>query len=198
MGNRNHSSQPEEDKTSTRFNTALTRNLNEVLMALYECTALKRLEESYPEVVYDEDFFGIAHDALFNDMIAHSAKLFDKHRDSASFWYIYQQKEEDIEGEWNDTNNLDTLELISKKLKHVRDKTHFHIDKKGVVDTKSVWRAADFKLEFLEDCLLLAYETLNYVFKLETDADFGWKSDTYTGQEISHYIDALKSHGYLR
>ena len=166
-------------------------------MALYEFTVLKRLEESFPAVVNDEKFFGIAHDAVFNDMIAHSMKLFDKHRDSASLWYIYSCKRLEVEAPWKDTNHIDKLEEISKSLKHVRDKTHFHIDKKGVTDTKSIWREANIKPELLGECLSIAYEMLNHIFKLEREFDFPWKPDTYTGEEIPDYIRTLKDQSYL-
>lgn len=180
-----------------RPNKALNRNLNEVLKALYEFTVLTRLEKSFPNVFNNEEFFGIAYEAVFNDMIAHSIKLFEKHRDSASLWYIYNCNQKEIETLWRDTGNLNKLKEISMKLKSVRDKTHFHIDKKGVMDTKQIWKDANIKPEFLKECLLIAYKTLNHIFKLENKVDFPWKPNTYKGDEIPHYIRTLKNDGYL-
>jgi len=34
------------------------------------------------------------------------------------------------------------ISKVSEKLKHIRDKTHFHIDTSGVLDAKAVWREA--------------------------------------------------------
>ena len=39
--------------------------------------------------------------------------------------------------------NITELECVSDKLKHIRDKTHFHIDAYGMLDTKAVWREAN-------------------------------------------------------
>ena len=39
--------------------------------------------------------------------------------------------------------NITELECVSDKLKHIRDKTHFHIDADGMLDTKAVWEEAN-------------------------------------------------------
>lgn len=109
----------------------------------------------------------------------------------------YCCKEKEIETLWRASGSKDKLDKISKDLKHIRDKSHFHIDRKGTIDSEEVWREAGIKPEFLKECLLISYDVLNYIFKLENKNDFPWKPNTYTGDEIPFYIRTLKSNGYL-
>jgi hypothetical protein len=88
--------QPRRDGELTDLDRALERALNDVVRALYEFTVLQRLTESFSGVLNDEDFFGIAHDALFNDMIARAARLFDRRPESVSPRYICKSRVKDI------------------------------------------------------------------------------------------------------
>ena len=82
---------------------------------------------------------------------------------------------------------------LSSSLKLVRDKTHFHIDKKTVFDPKVVWQQADIKgLEF-ERLLRSTFETLNYLHRERWGDDF-WLPD-YDGTDacaIAKFSESLR------
>src|SRR3990170_3943715 len=125
-----------------KFKRALRRNLHEVGRAILERRALVGMEAA--DSHHTVDFFRLAYDALFNDMIAHAIKVFDRHKDSTAFWYIYRFSEEEInkyiKKKGFDLNNLD---IVADKLKIIRDKTHFHIDRIGVLRPEDVWKSAN-------------------------------------------------------
>lgn len=90
------------------------------------------------------NFFEIAAHALYNDLVAHAARVFDRHPDAASFWYVVRCDEASARAQATALGvDLDQLGALADKLKGIRDKTHFHIDKKAVTDPKLVWAAAE-------------------------------------------------------
>ncbi len=64
------------------------------------------------------------------------------------------------------TQKLNNLASRSR-LKHVRDKTHFHIDKKAVIDTKQVWRDAKITPKEVHDAFLCMIRILQPLYKEE-------------------------------
>src|SRR5262249_2927214 len=128
--------------TVTRYSQALTRNVNEIIAAILERRALVGIEKA--QSAHRWDFFRVAYYALFNDMIAHCMRALDRNAQSASFWYLYRCEQKAIDQfvtqsriEWS------LIEAMTDKLKHVRDKTHFHVDGDAVFDPGAVWKAAD-------------------------------------------------------
>ena len=122
------------------YEAALSRNLIELERAQLNLQAMVAMEAAKPT----EMSLKVIYYALFNDYIAHCIKVFDQHRDAASFWYLHKQNKQQIE-QLADSLSIDLagFSQMSDKLKHVRDKTHFHIDRKGVIDPKAVWRDAE-------------------------------------------------------
>lgn len=128
---------------TTRIKRAIQRNIAELQRAiLYRTTmiGLEAAEISHP-------YLTLSYYALYNDYISHCIRVFEKHNtrsSSTSFWYIYKKHKSEIENIASTHYiRIQNLEAVSDKLKTIRDKTHFHIDKHGVLDTKTLWKSAD-------------------------------------------------------
>ena len=125
------------------YHAALKRNLNELIIAKLELDAYREIGDKLLLNYYDT-FFTLAQDALFNDMVAHMIKVLDQNSQSTTFWYIFRCRSKEVK-EFIKRENIDFMSIydIAEKLKIVRDKTHFHIDKKGVKDPREVWTTAN-------------------------------------------------------
>ena len=120
-----------------RRNLAIARNLSELQQAILNRTTLLGLEDACVSHL----FLKVIYRALFNDYIAHCIKVFEDRKQAASFWYIYRTNQKQIDAfALRRKIDIKRLRIVSEKLKHIRNKTHFHIDKVGVLDTKGVWR----------------------------------------------------------
>lgn len=125
---------------SQRYDRAIQRNLAELQRAILNRTTLLGLEDAGG---ISHLFLKLSYFALFNDYIAHCIKVFETGKQAASFWYIYRTNQKPIDTcARREKINVKALEKVSEKLKHIRDKAHFHIDTTGVLDVKAVWREA--------------------------------------------------------
>jgi len=175
----------------TRYERALSRNLDELARAILERRAMVGMEaaESYHAV----DFFRLAYDAMFNDMFAHAIKVLDQNSDSSTFWYLYRCKKKEVEKFASTTNiDLTNLESLGKKLTHVRNKTHFHIDRKGVFDPKKVWNEANITGIELAKGIDAAYEILDHLYKTHFGHPF--RIPKYDGTDATEIIHCWEQH----
>ena len=126
--------------TSTRFETAVNRNFAELQKVLLIRETLLGIEQlRYTGKV----FIRVINDALHNDYMSHSIKLFEQGSQAASFWYIYRSDARQIDLHARRTGySLTTLQTVSDKLKAIRNGTHFHIDSSGVLDPGVIWSDA--------------------------------------------------------
>lgn len=125
---------------SQQYERAIERNLAELQRAILNRSTLLGLEDAGG---ISHLFLKLAYFALFNDYIAHCIKVFETGKQAASFWYIYRTNQKPIDAcARREKISIKALEKVSGKLKHIRDKTHFHIDTTGVLDAKAVWREA--------------------------------------------------------
>lgn len=123
---------------SSRYSKAIERNLAEMQRAILNRTTLLGIERSKDVRAL---FIQLTYFALFNDYVANCIKVFEQSKKAASFWYIYRTDQKVISVfAQKEKIDLATLEDVSTKLKHIRDKTHFHIDADGVLDPKVIWR----------------------------------------------------------
>lgn len=143
---------------TSRYEAALERNLAELQRAIINRRAMVAMES----VGVSNDWLKVIYYALFNDYIAHCIKVFERSAGSASFWYVYEsnQKPINVFASKHDID-LEIFERLTTKLKHVRDKTHFHIDREGVLDPKAVWREADLNGEELATSIDHMWALLN-------------------------------------
>jgi hypothetical protein len=111
-------------------------------------------------------------------------RVFDRHSDAASFWYLRRCKQREVDtaaaAVWLP---IVELESLSSSLKLVRDKTHFHIDKKAVFDPKAPWQQANIKGPEFVRPLQGAFDVLNHLHRARWRDDF-WLPD-YDGSDAS-------------
>lgn len=181
-----------EIPTETRYQRALKRNLHEVGRAILERKAMIGIKKA--DTYHTVDFIKIAYDALYNDMIAHAIKVFED-RGDASFWYIKRCKKKEIHNFVKENNiDISRFKVLTKSLKHIRDKTHFHIDRNAVKNTKQVWKDAGIKGRELAKGLDDLWSILNYLYKLEFDEDFVFPEyDGSDATEIAKFAENRNS-----
>jgi hypothetical protein len=172
-----------------RVIAAINRNFTEANAAILKLTAYNSLSEAgfgYAET----SFFAIVNQALFNDMIAGAIRIFDDHKDVASLWYVIRCHDAAARKAARDCGiDIDELKAITPRLRHVRDKTHFHIDRKAVTNPSSVWTYADISGQRLGSALRNAAILLA---KIKQDV-FGGELERlspYDGSDVRHIIDA--------
>ena len=171
-----------------RLGAAIKRNLNEVGMAIFERKALVGMEKA-EHYHLGWDFFRVAYHGLYNDMIAHIIKVLDRDERSTTFWYIYNSYKEEIDICLAKTEeSVSKIEAMACKLKDIRDKTHFHIDKKAVTNPKVIWKQASIKGKDLASVVDIIWEVLNHVYKLRFGAEF--PIPDYTGEDATKIIKA--------
>lgn len=182
----------ESEQCSSTLNAAISRNFAELSNALVKLTAhneLAKLDISYTGL----SFFAIAQHALYNDVLSHVIRVLDEHKDAMSFWYVFRSNNELVsEVLHNKGLNFTALNCLSEKIKLIRNKTHFHIDRKFVTDPESVWEKADIDGLVLSEALLAMAQTLACIkYKL-----YGGVIETvtpYSGSDIPQILKAYKS-----
>ena len=148
---------------ASRYERAIQRNLAELQRAILNRTTLLGFEDAGG---LGHLFLELAYYAFFNDYVGHCIKVFDRNTRSASFWYIYRANQKAITSYARSHKiNIAILERVSDKLKKIRDKTHFHIDRDGVFDPAAIWRDADLSGKELSAAVDAAWDILK---QLET------------------------------
>ncbi|MBL7197222.1 MAG: hypothetical protein ISS47_03915 [Candidatus Omnitrophica bacterium] len=184
-----------------RYRNAIKRNLYEVAYALLEYSTLRILNEyNKKEGIYvtGEGFFNISYRALFNDMVAHSIKVLDKDRKSATFWYILKTDKAKAENlRLYSKEKIKSLRNLASKLKTIRNKTHFHIDKEGVVDPKMIWGNANIKGRELEESLHYLFSILNELHKAVFNKNFLYQPEDYDGTDLIKLLELAKSENLI-
>lgn len=143
---------------NARYAAAIARNLSELQRAKLNRTAMLAIEKEHAT---GHGIFRIAYFALFNDYIAHAMKVFEGSQRVASFWYLCRTDRHLVDAFLKKTNvDLNSLYEISRKLKIVRDQTHFHIDKDAVLNPKEIWKTAGLKGRELSDTIDLAWNVV--------------------------------------
>ncbi len=179
--------------SKSKYQKALERNLFEASKAILERKILVGFEKAGK--YSGSTFLHVTYEALFNDMIAHAIKIFGVSKDEASFWHIKNYKQNEIDNFIQDKDiDITKLEEITCSLKHIRDKTHFHIDRKAVINPEKVWSEAGIIGKDLAKAIDDVWVILNHLFKLEYGRNF--PSPDYDSQEatsIANYAEELSS-----
>ncbi|MCA9233021.1 MAG: hypothetical protein KDA57_20410 [Planctomycetales bacterium] len=149
---------------SPKYKKAIGRNLAELQWVIIHRTTLQGIEQAKPVYHY---FLHSAYTGLFNDYVAHCLKVFDLSIGSASFWYIYRTHEKRVKDFGKASGiDVDELQVVAQRLKHIRDKTHFHIDPEGVLDPKAIWRQADITGKRLAQAVDAVWKILTHLQQL--------------------------------
>lgn len=178
----------------SRYERALIRNLHETGASIFDRKALIGIESA--KSYHAWDFFRVVYYALFNDMVAHCMRVFDRNSQSASFWYIYRCQQSEIDS-YVKSEGLDfsCIERVADRLKHVRDKTHFHIDREAVKDPSSVWQQADIKGTELASAADAVWQILNHLHRTHFDKAFD--APSYDGTDATRIIQAAQAAGIV-
>jgi len=127
-------------------------------------------------------------------MFAHAIKVFDKHKDASSFWYLYRCNQSAIDTLLKKINlQLKDIENLTEKLITIRDKTHFHIDKVGVFDPSAIWQEADIKGSFFNSVMEGVWEVLKELHISAYRKPF--IQSIYDGHDVQQIIEAVKKAG---
>lgn len=147
--------------SSKRYDKAVRRNLAELQKTLLIRATLVGMEEVESR---RHTFNRIVYESLYNDYHAHAMKVLERSSQASSFWYIYRTDERPIR-EYAAAHGLQISEIeeVARKLKVIRDGTHFHIDSVGVLDPSKIWDEADITGRQLANALDFAWNALSAI-----------------------------------
>ena len=126
-----------------------------------------------------------------NDLYAGAYRAFDKHQDSASFWYIKNIAPELIDVAAKESNiSISEIERLAEKLKPIRDQVHFHVDRSVLDNPSRPWEEADLTGDEFIWLTESSHELLRIAFKNLTGSDS--PIPEYHGEDIELIIRAYK------
>lgn len=124
----------------SRYDRAVERNLAELQKALLIRATLLGIEKHRYTI---KVFTRVIQDALHNDYMSHAIKVFEQSSKAASFWYLYRTAPGPIDKYACEVGyDISSLQIVANKLKEIRNGSHFHIDKAGVLDPQAIWGGA--------------------------------------------------------
>jgi hypothetical protein len=141
------------------------------------------------------DFIQLATWALHDQMIAHAIKVLDR-REQAGLWYLVAKNRRAIPKLCAQHDVLiGHVRAIERKLKLIRDKTHFHLDKRGVRDPRSIWREAGLTGKQLEDAIDASLRLLCVLHKEIRGTEY--PLPYYDGTDARKIAEHAYEHGLL-
>lgn len=144
---------------------ALERNYSEITFAHHECLAYKKMWRDSP-ILYANEFLGLCSIALFNDMVAHLIKVLVMDGKGLTFWNIRKRNKKRTDEILKENGcDISFLKDISKKLKKIRNWTHFHIDREKVSSPKTVWKEAGLKYSETEKAIEVLLKIFGILYK---------------------------------
>jgi hypothetical protein len=120
-----------------RFRKTVERLAGEVSNLLADQVALEELLG-----INAPPLIGVCFNALLGDRLARLIRILeeDKRNEVASFWYLLRCEPKKVGLTAHDEAHLRHL---ATRLKLIRDRTFFHIDKDGVLDRPAIYGAAE-------------------------------------------------------
>lgn len=151
------------------FNHQYTNGLNRIYYritaaynAMNACNDLSVLTKKY--TVFEDDFVAQCYFALYNDTIANVINVIVPNRDSFTYHNLKKKNENRIREILKQKNVKDDfISSFIPKIKLLRDKYIFHIDKKYLMNPDKAWEEANIiRSEFKElvEILYLIIKTL--------------------------------------
>ncbi len=195
------------DKEYKEYRSAITRNVSEVGQALLERKVLISFQEYEQQHGQGRalpwSFLSIAERSLYDCMLAHTMKVLDRHQGSATFWAIRDKCPSRMQklSAYSDKEMEHLEDLAGKdKLKKIRDKTHFHIDRAAVVNPAGVYKAADIKRDELGRGLEYLWKILNELHQEVFGQKFLDLVTAYDSisKEVSDILDYARSRKFFR
>lgn len=188
---------------NTIYEKAIEANLNKVAHALFELKALIAFDNYIDKnsiFIRGASFFEISKKALYNDMFRHAINVLemDKSGDSVTFWYILRTDETKIKTLKSyslEKNN--SLKALAKKLKHIRNKVHFHIDRDGIFDSHKIWSEADIKANVLREGLQYLFSVLDELYRAVFNKPVLFHPDDYNGEDLVKLLNLSGLNGLI-
>lgn len=173
-----------------RYDSAINRLIAELTNAILKRRVL--LGFSNVRSFHGLDCFRIAKNAVSNDVVTHAIRIYDQHKDAASFWYVIKCNEKFSNAAIKKNNlNLDDIRNLSEKIRAIRDKTHFHIDKNFVNNPSLVWKTAGIAESELDNCLSNTFNLLAEINFIRTGVLA--EIPAYDGSDVAKIMEAFQA-----
>lgn len=178
----------------SNYRRTLTRLMHELYQAICEDRVHAAIWNCHTS--QGMNLFRVAFYALSNDTVSHAAKILDRHPQSGSFWYIFKHKKEEIRA-FCAAHSISPseIEAVADALKGIRDRTHFHIDRRDVFDPDAVWSRAGLKHSRFTAALESLWLILDHLYTAEHGQSFG--TIDYTGDDVEPILRAVKDAGVV-
>jgi hypothetical protein len=179
--------------TETLEQRAVARCADEMARAHLYQLALRGLGRS--RSYHGIDFIQLAQWALYDQMFGHVIKVLDR-REKAGFWYLVSKRRTVVPKLCAQHNVLlGNIRIVEKKLKLIRDKTHFHLDERGVVDPKKLWKEAALSRGELERAIDASLRLLCALHKEIRGTEF--RVPYYDGSDARRIAEHAYEHDLL-
>ena len=139
-----------------RFRDTLERLLPETYNLMSVQAALEALKDHQTGVILAQSF-----SALMGDRLARLIRIFENSDDTATFWYLHRCEPVKVAKDVD----IPRLEDLSGKLRLVRNKTFFHIDKNHVFDSQAVYTDANIIADEVIWAMETVWRTLNRLYE---------------------------------
>lgn len=174
------------------YQEALIRTLRESVRCLSYRNAYNALWAIAPSTSWS--FFSYSSLALYDGMISHAIKILDRHRDASSFFYLHTCDAKALEKALQDAHlTFAQVSTFSQKLKIIRDKTHFHIDKGAVLHPNEIWTQAGITGDQFNQVMDGLWHALNSIYLSLFEHEF--LEPIYAGHDIKSIVEAAQARG---
>lgn len=129
------------------------------------------------------DFFHVALNAMKDARLIRLIRVLEDDSQTASFWYLLKCNSPQVTKAAK-KGDLDLVELraVAAALKGIRDKTFVHIDKAGVFDPQTLYRAAGLTYLQLDRIIRSLWATMEILHVQVLGREVG--GDTYDARDI--------------
>ncbi len=167
--------------------------IEKVLLELNNCILKRRAYNKFISLktAHGLDFFRICAYALQNDLYAGAHRAFDMHKDATSFWYLKNIAPKEFAKAVSDSKiEMKDLEKLAEKLKPIRDRVHFHADRRDLKEPTKAWNDADLTGNEFISLTENAHEILRVMYLELTGQDRAIPD--YFGDDIEKIITAYR------
>lgn len=142
---------------------SVARCTDEMARAILYLRALRGLAAADSD--HGVDFIRLSYWAIYDQLFSHVIKVLDR-REHAGFWFLVRSYPKLCDTLCERASlSLTDVTTIEKKLQHIRDKTHFHLDKRGVLSPATIWKEADLTYGELEKAMDTSFRLLSLLFE---------------------------------
>ncbi|MCV0368343.1 hypothetical protein [Filomicrobium sp.] len=173
---------------------AVRRCASELSRAIWYYRAWKALQEV--ERDNSANFIRLAELAMWDQMIAHVVKILSLNPktgrgEKAGFWALCECRATEVEAICERQGcDLDPIRKVGVGLKHIRDKTHFHLDADGVSEPTEVWKKADITHDQLNAALSSSFTIINELHAIVFGASHPiWNYDGSDAKVIAEHAN---------